>query len=195
MKSFCKIFITGGASSGKSGFAEKKALSLYEKFFGRSNLNNCHPLHFMATAILEKADHEMAQKIGRHKEKRSSIFIVHESYNDLQLEIKNVYDIFKNEKQQSGVILIDSLTLWLSSVFKNTSDFNFAYDTILIMTEYIKTLQCSVVTVTDTMAFNMVPADAYLRKFIELNGLMEQQLSDLSDEAYCIIAGNQISLK
>lgn len=195
MKKFYKIFITGGMSSGKSGFAEKKALLLYDKFLEELNLNNHRQLHFIATAILETADNEMKQKIKSHKEKRSNIFIVHENYKDLQAKIKNIYETFKNEKRQSGVILIDSLTLWLSSIFKDISDFNFAFDTILKITEYLKTLQCSVVTVTDTMAFNMVPADVYLRRFIELNGLMEQRLSNLSDEAYCIIAGNQISLK
>ncbi len=196
-----KIFITGGISSGKSKYAEEQALLIYKTFFG-GGLDSSPdlapagrdygPLHFIATAKIENLDSEMLLKIKRHKEKRSDIFIVHENFADLLAAIDAAYKSFKNKK---GIILIDSLTLWLSSIFKNISDFDFAQGAILRLSKYLKEIKCSIITVADSLGFNMVPADVYLRKFIELNGLMEQELSALSDKAFCIIAGNPVLLK
>ena len=196
-----KIFITGGISSGKSKYAEEQALSIYKASFGgglspSSDLGPArpghNPLHFIATARIENLDSEMLLKIKRHKEKRSGIFIVHENFEDLPAAIDAVYKSFENK---NGIILIDSLTLWLSSIFKNLSDFDFAQEAVLRLSKYLKEIKCSVITVADSLGFNMVPADVYLRKFIELNGLMEQELSALSDKAFCIIAGNPVLLK
>ncbi len=192
MKNQPKIFITGGISSGKSNYAEEQALLGYKTLFGDSRELNYNPLHFIATAKFNDIDEEMILKVKEHKKKRSAIFVVHENFNDIQTEIDIVYKYFKNK---TGIILIDSLTLWLSSIFKNISDFDFAYESILKLSKYLKEIQCSVITVADSLGFNMVQADVYLRKFIELNGLMEQEFSAMSDKAYCVIAGNPIPLK
>ncbi|MCL4542458.1 MAG: bifunctional adenosylcobinamide kinase/adenosylcobinamide-phosphate guanylyltransferase [Deltaproteobacteria bacterium] len=192
MKNQLKIFITGGISSGKSKYAEEQALSGYKRFFGDSGNPDYSPLHFIATAKFSDADEEMALKVQEHKRKRPAVFVIHENFNDIQTEIDIVYKYFKNK---TGIILIDSLTLWLSSIFKNTSDFDFAYESVLKLSKYLKEIRCSVITVADSLGFNMVPADVYLRKFIELNGLMEQAFSALSEKAYCVIAGNPVPLK
>lgn len=192
MKNPSKIFITGGISSGKSNYAEEQALSGYKTFFGDSEDTDYNPLHFIATARFKDIDEEMALKIKEHKRKRSTIFVIHENFNDMQTEIDIIYKYFKNK---TGIILIDSLTLWLSSIFKNISDFDFAYESVLKLSKYLKEIQCSVIMVADSLGFNIVQVDAYLRKFIELNGLMEQELSAISENAYCVIAGNPISLK
>jgi len=189
-----KIFITGGISSGKSGFAENTAVSIYKSI----TMQTGHPLHFIATAkfngenISAATDEEMALKIKKHKDKRNASFAVHENFEDLNEEIKGIFESLGGGE---GVILIDSMTLWLSSIFKSLSDYDFALETILKFSKYLAEIKCSVITVADSLGFNMVPVDAYVRKFIELNGLMEQELAALSDKAYCIIAGNPVSLK
>ena len=87
------------------------------------------------------------------------------------------------------------MTLWLSSVFKDISGYGSALESVIKFSRYLSKIECSVVTVADSLGFNMVPVDAYVRKFIELNGLMEQELSSASDKAYCVIAGNPLALK
>ncbi len=210
------IFITGGISSGKSGFAERQAVSIYEGniIFRGGSLAELpyNPVHFVATAKFAAGDdkndndpvvahtetrtdfidEEMTLKIKKHKKKRQGVFIVHENFNDLNEEIEGICRYLAD---RDGVILIDSMTLWLSSVFKGLSDYDFATENILRLSKYFKEIKCAVITVSDSLGFNMVPADAYLRKFIELNGLMEQELSSVSDKAYCVIAGNPVSLK
>lgn len=118
--------------------------------------------------------------------------MVHENFEDLNAEIKGICESLNGGE---GIILIDSMTLWLSSIFKSLSDYDFALETVLKFSKELAEIKCSVITVADSLAFNMVPVDAYVRKFIELNGLMEQELSVLSDKAYCVIAGNPVILK
>ncbi|MCL6119599.1 MAG: bifunctional adenosylcobinamide kinase/adenosylcobinamide-phosphate guanylyltransferase [Deltaproteobacteria bacterium] len=212
-----KIFITGGISSGKSQFAENTALALY-----KSNMNadagmsdgiltvmrggaetdagNFPLLHFIATANtkikINAKDDEMLLKIKKHKEKRNKTFIVHENFDDLTAEIDAVRNSFPDERiAERCVILIDSMTLWLSSFFTDIKYFDFAAETVLKFSEYLSAVRCSVITVSDSLGFNLVSVDAYVRKFVELNGLMEQKLSAVSDKAYCVIAGNPLALK
>jgi adenosyl cobinamide kinase/adenosyl cobinamide phosphate guanylyltransferase len=206
-----KIFITGGISSGKSQFAENTALALYKSNIiadagmsggmaggAETDADNFRLLHFIATANtnINIKDGEMILKIKRHKEKRNKAFAVHENFGDLTAEIDAVRNYFPDERvAERCVILIDSMTLWLSSVFTGIEYFDSAEKTVLNFAEYISRIKCSVITVSDSLGFNLVPADAYVRKFVELNGLMEQKLSSLSDKAYCVIAGNPLALK
>ncbi len=220
-----KIFITGGISSGKSGFAEKTALLLHKTEMsvdggGRRGLagkdfteKSRGLLHFIATARLEPGcedkneknetrerkqcrDEELALKIKKHKEKRNKTFIVHENFGDLYAEIDGIRKFLSSGSDaERGVILIDSMTLWLSSIFKDISGCDSALKSVMEFPRYLSKIECSVVTVADSLGFNMVPVDAYSRKFIEFNGLMEQKLSAVSDEAYFVIAGNPVALK
>ncbi len=208
-----KIFITGGISSGKSQFAENKSLELYKsgiiadtvtsgvlKNHNKTNPQNLSLLHFIATAKTNintnNPDHEMFLKINKHKEKRDKLFIVHENFENLVSEIDLILNSFSDEQiAERCVILIDSMTLWLSSFFKSLEYFDSAEKAVLKFAEYLSGIKCSVVTVADSIGFSLVSADAYVRKFVELNGLMEQKLSAVSDKAYCVIAGNPLALK
>ncbi|MCL4428956.1 MAG: bifunctional adenosylcobinamide kinase/adenosylcobinamide-phosphate guanylyltransferase [Deltaproteobacteria bacterium] len=208
-----KIFITGGISSGKSSFAEETALSLYKSLSpiaagasARRDLTGQGQgggsLHFIATAkagILDEGkyeDEEMALKIKKHKDKRNKDFIVHENFEDLSGEVVGVCkSLALSSAAGKGVILIDSMTLWLSSIFRDIAGYNSALESVIKFSAYLSKIECSVITVADSLGFNMVPVSAYVRKFIELNGLMEQELSAVSDKAYCVIAGNPITLK
>ena len=141
-------------------------------------------------------DDEMLLKIKKHKEKRNKAFIVHENFCDLTAEIDAVCNSFPDERvAERCVILIDSMTLWLSSFFTDIKYFDFAAEKVSKFSEYLSTVRCSVVTVSNSIGFNLFSVDAYVRKFVELNGLMEQKLSAVSDKAYCVIAGNPLALK
>ena len=197
-----KIFITGGISSGKSSFAEETAISLYKSSIaagGRQDLTEKSrgPLHFIATARQRKyEDEELALKIKKHKDKRDKAFIVHENFEDLSAEIDGIRKFLSSEPdRESGIILIDSMTLWLSSIFRDVAGYDSALESVMKFPQYLSKIECSVITVADSLGFNIVAADAYVRKFIELNGLMEQELSAVSDKAYCVIAGNPVALK
>src|SRR5665648_259818 len=95
------IFITGGARSGKSNFAEKTAMSS-----GKS-------VAYLATA--QPLDKEMAFRIKKHKEKRLNTW---ETYEE-PIEVRELVSRLGLEKE---VILIDCLTLLTSNLLLREED-------------------------------------------------------------------------
>jgi len=213
-----KIFFTGGISSGKSKYAEKTALSILnnnldleknlgksldkfldESFYSNSNgkyLENSNILHFIATANSLSSDNEMKIKIAEHKAKRSDCFTIHENFDDLKTEINNTYNsISVLSSNDYIIILIDSMTLWLSGIFTDLTKYNEALFAINDLFDFIGKLDCFFIFVSDNLSFNLVPQDEYVRKFISLNGLMEQKISALCDFVYLTVAGNILRLK
>ncbi len=92
------MFISGGARSGKSQFAEQTALSFFHK--------EEKGIYYIATA--KKSDDEMAERIRMHQQQRGKEWQSFEEAFDL-VPILSTF----NEKD---VILIDCLTIWLSNV-------------------------------------------------------------------------------
>lgn len=206
-----KIFITGGISSGKSGFAEKLATDIYMELAGGApdldilgmnmdsgnvgadgNTAAAALARFIATARTSSSDREMLFKIEKHKQKRPGFFVVHEDFDDFIEELTLAGGSFDGDR---GILLVDSLTMWLSSVFTEESEYGFARKCISGLSDCISNLNCSVITVADSLAFNLIPDSPYLRMFLELNGIMEQEISALSDKSYLVVAGNPLVLK
>ncbi|WP_187441916.1 bifunctional adenosylcobinamide kinase/adenosylcobinamide-phosphate guanylyltransferase [Sutcliffiella horikoshii] len=93
------IFISGGARSGKSQFAEKLALSLYKK--APTN-------HLIYIATSQKSDKEMEWRIAMHKAQRGKEWKVDEEPVEIGKSIKRASD--------GDVVLLDCLTIWLSNM-------------------------------------------------------------------------------
>ncbi|MDQ0228994.1 bifunctional adenosylcobinamide kinase/adenosylcobinamide-phosphate guanylyltransferase [Metabacillus malikii] len=96
------VFISGGARSGKSQFAEDKALALFEK---QKQTNETAYLYYVATA--KRTDTEMVERIGIHQQSRSNKWSTIE-------EPFHVLNVLKTCRT-GGVILLDCLTIWLSN--------------------------------------------------------------------------------
>src|SRR5699024_2265638 len=93
-------FITGGARSGKSSFAEEYAASLAEK--------EERKLYYLATANL--SDKEMMDRIKRHQnERKSSRF--HWETVECPTNLVSKVDSFSPH----SVVLLDCLTILLSN--------------------------------------------------------------------------------
>jgi adenosylcobinamide kinase / adenosylcobinamide-phosphate guanylyltransferase len=97
------LFISGGARSGKSHYAEQTALSYFHKMKEETLKGS---LIYLATA--KKSDDEMEERIRMHQEDRGT-------------DWKTVEDAFHLEAilgtcKKGDVILIDCLTIWLSNV-------------------------------------------------------------------------------
>ncbi|WP_404346436.1 bifunctional adenosylcobinamide kinase/adenosylcobinamide-phosphate guanylyltransferase [Sutcliffiella horikoshii] len=93
------IFISGGARSGKSSFAEQLALSLHNK-------NPTTELIYLATS--KKTDKEMERRIAMHKEQRDKKWQVEEIPIEVGRSIR--------QARKGDVILLDCLTIWLSNM-------------------------------------------------------------------------------
>ena len=95
------VFITGGARSGKSGYAQKRA----EQHDGK--------LLYVATA--EVRDTEMADRVEKHQEARG------ERWRSLEEPIA-LADRVPAATEGCSTVLIDCLTLWLSNLLERYGD-------------------------------------------------------------------------
>lgn len=96
------IFVSGGARSGKSNYAEEMAISLSKQ----PCENKKGRLYYIATA--KKSDDEMIERITIHQAQRAGRWqTVEEHYH--------IEDILSNCRKDD-VMLLDCLTIWLSNV-------------------------------------------------------------------------------
>ena len=85
------IFVTGGAKSGKSKFAEELILSLN---------NGKQENVYLATSLV--FDEEMKEKVRLHKKRRKDEWFTVEAYKNFENELNN---FFENIKILSGAQL------------------------------------------------------------------------------------------
>ncbi len=165
-------FISGGARSGKSQFAEKTAKTLARESSGN--------LYYLATA--RKSDEEMVERILIHqKDRGESWFTVEEPY-----EIEKVL----NNVEQNDVILLDCLTIWLSNVM-----FDLKYSTTKLeelIVRWIKLArkkQFSLVIVSNEVNGGTPFSDEFVRSYIYSLQKLHQLIVKHTDIAVEVQAG------
>lgn len=96
------IFITGGARSGKSSFAEKIAETIY------NNLKEKQKIAYIATGV--SFDNEFKKRILTHKKNRSNIFETYEEDIYINKQLKKIFIKHK-------IFLIECITTWLGNIY------------------------------------------------------------------------------
>lgn len=94
------IFISGGARSGKTSFAEKYA----EQIAAQKQA----PLYYLATS--QKEDQEMSDRIARHQKDRKNSAVSWQTVEQ-PTDIGNVVNLLDDE----AVVLVDCVTLLLTN--------------------------------------------------------------------------------
>jgi adenosylcobinamide kinase/adenosylcobinamide-phosphate guanylyltransferase len=164
------ILITGGARSGKSTRAEARARA----FAGE-------PV-YIATA--EGLDHEMRERIARHRARRGQEWIEHETPLELIAAL--------NATDGGGARLVDCLTLWLSNIIHAERDV--AKETFQLA-ETLARQQSPVVLVTNEVGLGIVPDNALARRFRDAAGVMNQMIAGVADEVEFVVAGLPMRVK
>ncbi len=165
-------FILGGARSGKSAFSMELALSMPG------------PRVYIATA--EALDHEMDERIRRHREARGEGWETVEETVELAKRIGSL---------GSGVVVIDCLTLWISNLLaKGLSD-----DEILEMAKELFSASASspasVVAVSNEVGLGIVPDNALARRFRDLAGTVNQVAAKAASEVWFVASGIPMRMK
>lgn len=173
------IFITGGARSGKSIFAEKRA-----REFGA-------PLGYLATA--QMLDDEMDERVRRHRQRRGS------EWSTIEEPIHLSQALARCDGQYQA-ILVDCLTLWLSNLlFKYEESGEQVEERIEEDLQRLKgTLQgmvTPVVLVSNEVGMGIVPDNALARLFRDIAGMANQTLAGVADEVHAVISGIPLRLK
>ena len=167
-------FITGGARSGKSAFAEKLAHSLGGK------------RAYIATA--QALDPEMAERIRKHREARGDAWDTYE-------EPLAVAELLKKLSGRYPVALLDCLTLWLSNVMAHTDGDGAVAARSDELVSAVKDFSGSCIVVSNEVGLGIVPDNPLARKFRDLAGILNQKMAQAADEAYFTAAGIPVKIK
>jgi adenosylcobinamide kinase / adenosylcobinamide-phosphate guanylyltransferase len=162
------IFITGGARSGKSRFAEEMSRNI------------SGPKAYLATA--QALDEEMAERIRRHRERRPPDWETLEEPLRVPECIEGHGDFFE-------LILLDCLTLWISNLMMaGQSEENIlgAGDRLV---QACRRVNGSVILVGNEVGMGIVPENAQARIFRDLSGLIQQKIALAADEVFFMVSG------
>jgi adenosylcobinamide kinase / adenosylcobinamide-phosphate guanylyltransferase len=164
------IFITGGARSGKSVRAEMRA----RDFPGK-------PV-YIATA--EALDAEMRERIAKHRARRGSDWLEHETPLELVAAL--------NETDGGGARLVDCLTLWLSNLLHAGRDWAKEAESLTVT---LVRQTSPVVLVTNEVGLGIVPDNALARQFRDASGVLNQMIARVADEVEFMVAGLPMRVK
>ena len=179
------ILILGGARSGKSAFAQRKALQ------AASGQND--RVLFVATATAEDA--EMQERIERHRQDRPGSWDTLEVTHDVASAIRGL-------KNAYAVILLDCLTLLISHhlVELDEQDDRRAAAEVVggevqALIDLARAGDADVLIVSNEVGLGVVPATPLAREFRDLAGMAHQRLAASADEVYFMVAGLPQAIK
>lgn len=163
--------LLGGARSGKSRLAEQLA----EKRDGR--------LVYVATA--EAWDDEMKARIAEHKSRRG------DRWHSIEAPVA-VAEVLRALPADTGVVLIDCLTLWLSNLMHAGRDLGAETAGLL---SAVNAVPFPVLLVSNEVGLGIVPDNKLARDFRDAQGRLNQAVAAVADHAIFMAAGLPLVLK
>ena len=162
--------ILGGASSGKSAFAERLALS-----------KDLIPV-YLATG--RAMDGEMSDKIIRHQARRGPEWQLIEAPLDAKIALSAF--------SENHVVLLDCLTLWLSNHLELGHNIETETEALL---SAISASRATVIAVSNEIGLGLVPSTPLGRSFRDAQGRLNQRFAEAASAVTFIAAGLPLSLK
>lgn len=167
-------FITGGARSGKSAFAERLANDLNGK------------RAYIATA--QALDPEMAARIERHRKERGGAWDTYE-------EPLAVAELLRKLSGRYEIALLDCLTLWLSNVIAHTDNDDAVAVRSDDLVSAVKDFGGTCIIVSNEVGLGIVPDNPLARRFRDLAGILNQKMALTADEVFLTTAGIPVKIK
>lgn len=177
------VLVTGGARSGKSGFAEKYVLHYGKK------------CAYIATA--EVLDDEMAERVKIHQERRPS-----DRWNNYEAPY-DAWQTIKKAATESDIILFDCLTMYMCNLMYGKTDVgdDFIAKVAFVRKEIDKLIvaarKCgkTVVFVSNEVGCGIVPDNLMAREYRDIAGWVNQQVADAADKVFLCVAGQAVDVK
>lgn len=174
------IFVTGGARSGKSGFAEQLA-------------QNCESaVTYIATAAA--GDEEMQARIAEHRDRRPS------GWRTVEVE-SGLIAVLENELAAGVTVLVDCLTVYLSNrlLAQEPGDAGAAARRIEGEVDELSAACArsngNLIVVSNEVGMGIVPDNALARAFRDLAGQANQRLAAAAAEVYLCVSGIPVRVK
>ncbi len=182
------IYVTGGARSGKSSFAEKHVME------------SCLKRVYLATSI--PFDNEMKLRVEKHKDQRGEDWLTIEAYSNLRERLE---EKINDEK----IILLDCLTVMISNLMIMGTEYDWdniekeelytlekkIQDEVNQLIEFVEKRDLELVIVSNELGMGLVPPYALGRHFRDIAGRMNQIVAERADEAYLVVSGLPMKLK
>lgn len=164
-------YISGGQRSGKSNYAIQLALSLSK-----------NPV-YLATSRLWDDDHKA--RIERHKAERDVVWENIEEEKELsKLDFKN------------KTVVLDCVTLWLTNFFTDTN-YDIEESLSQAKTEFDVFIQqdFNLIVISNEIGMGTHAATDMGRKFVDLQGWMNQYIAQKADTATFMVSGIPVKIK
>ncbi len=180
-----KELILGGNRSGKSAFAEHKAVA-------------CGlPVIYVATAT--ESDPEMRSRIVQHRQRRPTNWRLVEEPVALTGALK-VY------AHPDRCLLVDCLTLWLTNLLcsteyeeshpiKESPAYALLQKETAALLQLLPSLPGQIILVSNEVGLGIVPMGELTRIFADEAGLLNQKLAEICDRVTLVVAGLPYPLK
>ena len=169
---FRRVFVLGGARSGKSAFAERIAAECGE------------PVLYVATAM--GRDEEMAERIARHRRQRPP------TWRTIEEPIR-VAERLSAELGEARTVVVEDLTLLLSNLMEiEEAD---AEARAVGEVSGLVTSPTNVILVSNEVGMGLVPPYPLGRHFRDALGRVNQAAAAACDEVFLVIAGITLRLK
>ena len=175
-------FVTGGARSGKSSFAERLATSS-----GRA---------VVYVATLEPLDTEMRDRIARHRAQRPADWHTVEAPRALAVAFAEI--------PPSNTVLLDCLSLWVSNRLLALGDEPRPVDVAALEAELDAEIdlvlaatserEAGTIIVSNEVGSGVVPPSVLGRAYRDLLGRANQRVSLAADRAWLLVAGRALEL-
>ena len=167
-----KELILGGARSGKSGLAERRAAA--------SGLR----VTYVATA--RALDAEMAERLRRHRQRRPGDWGLEEEPLALAAGLTRI-------AAPGRCLLVDCLTLWLSNLLAEGDERAAREQEALL--EILPALPGHLILVSNEVGQGIVPDNALARRFRDQAGVLHQALGEVCERVTFTVAGLPWELK
>lgn len=164
-------YISGGERSGKSSYAQSKALEL-------SN----NPV-YLATAKIWDSDFE--ERVKRHQNERD------QRWTSVEEEIH-----LSSVLEPKQVVVIDCVTLWLTNIFtKHQYNRDLTFEEAKVEFEKLVNFDGHLIIISNEIGMGLHAESKMGRDFVEIQGWVNQMISQSADQAYFIVSGLPIKLK
>lgn len=165
------VLVTGGQRSGKSGYAQKLALSLTDR-----------PVYLATSRVW---DEEFRTRVLRHQADRGP------EWTNIEEEK------YLSRHDLSGrVVVIDCVTLWATNFFfDDEGDRDRALTELKEEFDRFAEQDAYLIFVTNEIGLGGVSPDAVQRRFTDLQGWLNQHIASRADEVVLMVSGIPMKIK
>ena len=166
------MLVTGGARSGKSGYAQKQALQLSDR-----------PV-YVATAK-RYDDEDFKSRINRHIADRDERWTTIEE----QLQLSTLV-------LEKKVVVVDCITLWLTNLFSlNKYDAEQSLHHIMAEINALLQMDTTFIMITNELGMGVHAETEIGRKFTDLQGWANQFIAAKANKVVLMVSGIPLTIK